>query len=112
MPKRVTRWIVLPADQPNCCADCPFLGLIPKEQDRPKGSKKTLVCCATWEAISKRGSRIKKSQRDKCHPLHRPCDDMWGFWTSLPGRKFPLRIDDYNKYIGPYRFVEDHRIKF
>ena len=73
MPKRNIISIKLPPIQPDCCAECPLLGVIPKEL-RQHRSKETMVCLGTMEAMTRIGSRVRASQKDSNHKLHRPCD--------------------------------------
>lgn len=112
MPKRLFHKVLLPATQPDRCADCPLLGAIPADVERPRCSKKTLVCLGTGVAISKRGSRVSKSGRDSHHLLHRPCDGRWDVWASLPGRQLPIKTEYYMKYRLPYEAVGEMKIIF
>lgn len=112
MPKRLFHKVLLTADQPDRCADCPLLGILPPDVERPRCSKKTLVCIATGVALSKRGSRVCKSQRDGHHLLHRPCDDKWPIWASLPGRMLPIKTEYYMKYRLPYETISEMKIIF
>lgn len=59
MPKHNTTPIQLPAEQPDCCALCPLVGIIPKA-NRPKGTKETHCCLGTMEALSGRGIKEKR----------------------------------------------------
>ena len=111
MPKRVFRRIKLPMEQPDCSAVCPLLGLIPKSE-RPKGSKETHVCIAKQEAISGRGIRVKKSERDSHHPLRRPCDEEYELWTRLPGGCYPMKDEFYLRYRLPFQADMQMIIKF
>ena len=112
MPKRNIILIPLPAEQPDCCAECPLLGLVPKYVARPKNSKETHVCTGTMEAITQRGSKIRASQRDVNHPLHRPCDNRWHSWMQLPNRKLGINTQVYNDCRIPYECTLQLRIKF
>lgn len=111
MPKRVFRKIRIPLEQPDCCASCPLLGVIPKEE-RPFGTKETHVCIARQEAISARGILVKKSERDSHHPLKRPCDEFWELWTRLPGSMYPMKDEFYMRYRLPYESNQQMVIKF
>lgn len=111
MPKRVFRKIKIPMEQPDCCAICPLLGKIPKEQI-PFGSKETHVCIARQEAISARGILVRKSQRDSHHPLKRPCDELWDVWAKLPGQIYPMKDEFYITYRLPYEAMQQMVIKF
>lgn len=111
MPKRNITQMQLPMEKPDCCAECPLCGLIPKEQ-RPFGSKETHVCLGTLEALSGRGISVRASQRDSKHPLHRPCDSRWKAWMTLPGRKFGISDSHYVTYRMPFEQRTQLTIKF
>lgn len=112
MPKRNIVQIQLPPEQPDCCAECPLLGLVPKYVSRPKNSKETLVCCGTMEAITQRGSKVRASKRDTNHPLKRPCDNRWHSWMQLAGRKLGISTQTYNDCRIPYECTLQLQIKF
>ena len=104
--------VKLPPCQPDCCAVCPLLGLIPKNVVRPKHSKETLVCLGTMEALTQRGSKIRASQRDQHHPLRRPCDDRWDMWMTLPNRILNVNRDYFRDCRIPYENTLQMQIKF
>ena len=112
MPKRNIVQIQLPPEQPDCCAECPLLGLVPKYVARPKNSKETHVCCGTMEAITQRGSKVRASQRDTNHPLRRPCDNRWEAWMTLPGLKLGISNVSYIQCRIPYEQGQQLQIKF
>lgn len=112
MPKRNITLIQLPPAQPDCCAECPLLGVVPKYVARPKNSKETQVCCGTMEALTQRGSRVRASQRAAGHPLHRPCDDRWDAWMQLPGRKLGIPTQTYIDCRLAYESKLQLQIKF
>ena len=112
MPKRNIIQIQLPAEQPDCCIDCPLLGLIPRYVASPKNSKETHVCLGTMEALTQRGTRVKASSRDVRHPWHRPCDNRWRAWMCLPQRKLGVNIQYYNDCRIPYECTLQLQIKF
>ena len=61
--------VQLPPKKPDCCTECPLLGLIPKSVERPKYSKETRLCIGTAEALSERKTTIRESeQNDPKHP--------------------------------------------
>lgn len=99
-PKNKTP-VQLPIAQPDCCAECPLCGLIPKEE-RPFGSKETHLCLGTWHALNARFIRSRASAKDSHHPLRRWCDATWEAWITLPERMFILRDMDYTRYRVPY----------
>ena len=112
MPKRNIVQIQLPPEQPDCCAECPLLGLVPKYVARPKNSKETHVCCGTMDALTQRGTKVRASQRDTNHPWHRPCDSRWHSWMQLPQRKLGISIQTFNDCRIPYECTLQLRIKF
>lgn len=112
MPKKNFIQVQLPAKQPDCCAECPLLGLVPKYVQRPKNSKETMVCLGTMEALTQRGSKIRASNRDATHPLHRPCDRIWKAWEQLPNRRLGISIQTYNDCRIPYEGTLQMRIRF
>ena len=96
MPKHNTTPIQLPAEQPDCCALCPLVGIIPKEL-RKKGSKETYCCLGTMEALSQRGIYVRASEKDSRHPWHRPCDSTWKAWMLYPKRTI---------YVGNVAYIQ------
>ena len=108
--------VKLPEKQPDCCAICPLLGLIPKDKVPPK-SYETLVCLGTNEAMTQRASRIRASQRNSKHPLHRYCDSKWQFWIKQPKRCIGINATMYLQCRIPYEqrqqltfnFIKFHR---
>lgn len=105
--------IKLPPEQPDCCFECPLVGLIPKGyKDRPKGSKETHVCLGTNEALSGRGIRVRASQRDSHHPLRRPCDNRWEAWMKAPERCFVIPDMVYLHFRLPFEDSLQFKIKF
>lgn len=111
MPKRNITLMQLPMEQPDCCASCPLVGIIPKEQ-RPRNSKESHVCLGTCEALSGRGIHVRASERDTSHKLHRPCDHVWEAWMNLPGRKLGINSNFYLTYRLPYEQSSQMVIKF
>ena len=66
----------------------------------------------TMEALTQRGSKVRASQRDTNHPLHRPCDNRWRAWLTLPGRKLGVNTQTYNDCRIPYECTLQLQIKF
>ena len=112
MPRRNITLIQLPPEQPDCCAECPLLGLIPKTIARPKHSKETHVCIGTMDALTQRGTKVRASTKDVNHPWKRPCDSRWNAWMALPGRKLGVGIQVYNECRIPYECTLQLQIKF
>ena len=94
MPKRNVIKVRIPEKRPDCCIQCPLLGIVPKHQ-RPKGSMETYVCIATRNAMTARLVRSKVSEADSKHPRHRFCERMWDAWTKLPNREFMMPVRAY-----------------
>lgn len=111
MPKRNIVQIQLPSVQPDCCADCPLCGLVPKPLLRPK-SQESHVCCGTMEALGKRFIRVRASSRDAKHPLHRPCDTRWAAWLTLPQRRLGIPADVFVQCRVPYEQAQQLTIHF
>ena len=111
MPKRTHIPVLLPEQQPDNCASCPLCGTIPVDE-RPHGSREGFVCLGTQEALSSKGIKVRASEKDKRHPLHRPCDAHWESWMRLPGRVFSLNANWYNTYRIPYEQSRQMCIKF
>lgn len=111
-PKNMTP-IKLPVEQPDCCAECPLVGLIPKNwPGKPKGSKESHLCMGTWEAMSARGIRVRASQRDSHHPLRRPCDAKWEAWVKAPEQMKCVPDQAYLQFRVPYEDSLQFKIKF
>lgn len=113
MPKRNLIMVQLPPTQPDCCAECPLVGIIPKEQRR-RHSKETHVCIATGHAITARGIHLRKSKKDSQggRKFTRPCDDRWGAWMTLPYRKFGMSYAHYRMYRMPFDEGQQLKIIF
>lgn len=81
MPKITTVHIPILTEQPDCCDQCPLIGLVPKWR-LSHGSQETRVCIATRHAMTARKARSKRSEADAKHPRHRYCDDKWDIWRE------------------------------
>lgn len=103
--------IQLPGEKPDCCAECPLCGVIPKNQ-RPKGSMEGFVCLGTHEALGSRFINVRASQKDSKHPLHRPCDNRWHAWMMIPGRRLSVNSRDFMMYRFPFEQSRQMVIKF
>lgn len=79
MPKRNIVKIKIATEQPDCCLQCPLIGLVPKHR-LPFGSQETHICIAMREAMTARKARSKRSEADAKHPRHRYCDHTWDAW--------------------------------
>lgn len=112
MPRLTTYRQHIPAEKPDCCEQCPFLGLIPKHR-RKAGSKKTMLCLATMKAMSKEATCIRESERAGTrHPFHRPCDTRWEAWWQLPRQEMGISIQAYNECRIPYEQTREYVIDF
>lgn len=102
MPAKPFKDVKLPPEQPDCCNDCPLLGLIP-QHERKFGSQETLVCLGTRHALNARICRSRASDHDTKHPLHRPCDEDWDRWHEDPYfGQLPVRKIDLSRYRDPW----------
>ena len=125
MPKDIYTPRQLPKEQPDRCELCPLIGVIPKEQQR-KGKRERYFCLGIYEAetdgdgnpvfdefgqqqmsfprlSSREAINVSaKDRKAKGHPLHRPCDDRWAAWQTLPGRVLGIPTDVFNAYRIPY----------
>ena len=105
--------VLLPEQKPDRCVDCPLLGLIPKNVERPKYSKETRLCIGTAEALSERKSTLRESEAtDPKHPLKRPCDDHWDRWMSYPRRIIIVNKALYRDSRDPYLETRQYTIDF
>lgn len=108
--------VKLPEKQPDCCAICPLIGLIPKDKV-PAKSYERFVCLGTNEAMTQRAIRIRASQRNSKHPLHRYCDSKWAIWMTLKNRCLGINGTMYLQCRIPYEqsqqmtfnFIKFHR---
>ena len=113
MPKRNFVNVRIPVEQPDCCAECPLIGKIPQGYPgRPRGSYETLICLGTMDALSQRQSKIRASEGDGKHPLHRYCDRLWNAWLGLPRQELPVSVQNYNLFRVPYQASLQPMIKF
>ena len=106
--------VQLPPAKPDCCAECPLLGIVPKTVERPKYSKETHLCIGTAppEALSERATRKRASECDAKHPLRRPCDLYWDMWMGLPRRILNVNRALYRDSRLPYMATQYPEIKF
>ncbi len=112
MPKKIFKTVKLPRQQPDCCIECPLLGVIPKK-DLPKGCRETRVCIMTGDAMTPAFSRSRKSTKDRHHPLKRYCDHDWDLYQKPPiNGKYNIRIVDWVTYRLPYEEKKVLNIKF
>ena len=110
MPKQLIKRIHLPTEQPDCCALCPLVGVIPKGQT---SGQYTHICCATRDALTRRGIRVEASKRDSKHPWHRPCDDWWdSFISHNPRHEYGIPMERYWAWRKPYEDTLQLQIKF
>jgi hypothetical protein len=113
MPKKAIIPIQIPMEQPDCCARCPLIGLIPKNQRQP-GVRQSYVCLGVLgEALPSKGIWTSASEaKQKKRKHHRPCDTRWDAWAQLPGRKFGMSYAHYLQYRLPYEQGNQLIIKF
>jgi hypothetical protein len=124
MPKNIYTPRKLPPEQPDCCGRCPLVGIIPPDERRT-GVRERYYCLGIYgpefdendePILDENGQqrvgfpRIKskginnsaKAWKAKGHLLHRPCDNMWDAWMTLPGKLMGIPTDVYKKYRLPY----------
>jgi hypothetical protein len=124
MPKKVYTPRQLPPEQPDCCERCPLVGIIPKEERR-SGVRERYYCLGIYgpefdengnpvtdengcqligfPRIKTKGIRNSaKAWKAKGHLLHRPCDNIWDAWMTLPGKLLGIPTDTYIKYRIPF----------
>ena len=112
MPAKPFKQIQLHPEQPDCCNECPLLGLIP-EAEREFGSQETLVCLGTRHALNARIARSRKSEHTPKHPLKRWCDDEWERWQEEPYfGKLPVRKIAVSRYRDPWERSQQFPIIF
>ena len=99
----IVQRVQLPPNKPDCCAECPLLGLVPVDYPRPKHSKETHLCLGTAHALSKKKTLLRASQKcDPKHPLKRPCDEHWDMWMTKPRHILEVNRALYRDSRLPY----------
>lgn len=98
MPRKTIVKVEIATEQPDCCQDCPLLGLVPKELIPPR-SQESHLCIPTMHAMTARMSRSKRSEADKKHPRRRWCDDLWEVWRMVGFKD--VSVDSYKNYREP-----------
>ena len=102
MPRNIYKAVQLPPQQPDRCSRCPLLGLRPESELQP-GERQAYCCLGifTHEGFppltSKGIERSAEAYRKKQRRLHRPCDDRWEVWMSLPNRRVPVTMDAFRE---------------
>lgn len=96
MPSIPFQPVQLPPNQPDKCSRCPLLGLRP-ERELTKGERQAYCCLGIFETetgypplTSKGIERSAEAYRKSQRKLHRPCDDRWDTWMTLPRRQVPV----------------------
>ena len=106
MPKNIYTPIQLPPNQPDRCAKCPLLGKRP-QQEQTKGQRQAYCCLGIFTAdgfpplTSKGIERSAEAYRKSQRRLHRPCDDRWDVWMSLPNRRLPITSEAWRERRRP-----------
>lgn len=90
MPKRNIIKVVINRDQPECCCECPLIGLVPKYRLK-FGSKETHICIPTRNAMTARLARSNRTEGDAKHPRHRYCDQLWHLWLQNGFKGIPVQ---------------------
>lgn len=107
MPKRIFKPVQLPPTQPDKCSRCPLLGLRP-ESELTKGERQAYCCLGIYTAdgfpplTSKGIERSAEAYRNSQRKLHRPCDNRWDVWMSLPRRQLPVLKEALKDRRIPY----------
>jgi hypothetical protein len=113
MEKLKKNQVRLQPEPPDCCFDCPLLGLIPEGQ---RDGKWTHVCCATGDALTGRGLKVnarERKEKDPKHPWHRPCDGLWHeWWNAKATHIFTIPIDRYITWRQPFSYSLGLKINF
>ena len=112
MPRQPFEQVKLPPEKPDRCYDCPLLGIIPDEERDKKNSKKTHVCIGTHVALTRRGIKVRASEKDVNHPWHRPCDGVWARWMTLPGQRIGILKTHMARYREPFIQSLEMKIDF
>ena len=114
MPKHNTTPIQLPPTQPDKCSRCPLLGLRP-ESELTKGERQAYCCLGIYTAdgfpplTSKGIERSAEAYRNSQRKLHRPCDNRWDVWMSLPRRQVPVLKEALKDRRIPYEMEMQKR---
>lgn len=124
MPKNIFTPRQLPPEQPDRCELCPLVGIIPEEDRRP-GLRERYCCLGIYgPEFDEYGDPVKdangcqrvgfpriktkgihnsaRAWQQSGHLLHRPCDNLWAAWMTLPGRILGIPTDIYTTYRIPY----------
>ena len=102
MPKTIFKRVQLPPTQPDRCAKCPLLGLRPPSELK-QGERQAYCCIGIYThdgfppLTSKGIERSAEAYRRKQRRLHRPCDDRWDVWMSLPNRQVPVTMEAFRE---------------
>lgn len=114
MPKTIFKPVQLPPTQPDKCSRCPLLGLRP-ESELTKGERQAYCCLGIYTAdgfpplTSKGIKRSAEAYRNSQRKLHRPCDNRWDVWMSLPRRQVPVLKEALKDRRIPYEMEMQKR---
>ena len=114
MPRSIFTPIQLPPQQPDRCSKCPLLGIRPSAE-QTKGQRQAYCCLGIFTAdgfpvlTSKGIERSAEAYRKKKRRLHRPCDNRWQVWMSLPNRQLPITIEAFNERRRPYELEMERK---
>lgn len=107
MPKAIFTPIQLPPEQPDRCSRCPLLGKRPQAELK-KGQRQAYCCLGIFTAdgfpplTSKGVERSAAAYRKQKRLLHRPCDNRWDVWMTLPNRQLPITQEAWRERRRPY----------
>lgn len=112
MPKAIFTPIQLPPEQPDRCSRCPLLGKRP-QSELTRGQRQAYCCLGVFThegfppLTSKGVERSAAAYRKQKRLLHRPCDDQWEKWMSLPGRRYPITMEAWRERRHPYELEQE-----
>ena len=107
MPRKIFTQMRLPVERPDCCADCPLIGVVPADE-RERGVRQGYYCLGIYtldgfpRLTSKGIHSSAKAYKAMGRKLHRECDELWDAWMTLPGRLFGIPTEVYTSYRLPY----------
>jgi hypothetical protein len=114
MPRNIYTRIQLPPTQPDKCSRCPLLGKRPAAELK-RGQRQAYCCLGIFDAegfpplTSKGIERSQEAYRRQKRRLHRPCDNQWEVWVSLPGRQFPITREAWIERRRPYELEREQK---
>ena len=114
MPRAIYTRIQLPPQQPDQCSRCPLLGKRPTTE-QTRGQRQAYCCLGFFTdkgfppLTSKGIERSAEAYRKKKRRLHRPCDNQWDVWMTLPGRQLPITCEAWRERRRPYELEREQK---